>query len=181
MIIADQLKKRNRIEYILYMWQVEDIIRAYACDFDRIKTDYLCRFRFEDEAQRERTEQWYADLCNMMHSEGVMEGGHLQINKNILQNLTELHEQLLASANFPYYKEMYYNVLPYIVELRGKSRDKNEAELQTCLDALYGVMLLRLQKKSISPETEKAVKDITTLLGQLSDYYLKDQEEPLEF
>ena len=76
---------------------------------------------------------------------------------------------------------MYYNVLPYIVELRGKSQDKNEPELQTCLDALYGVMLLRLQKKSISPETEKAVKDITTLLGQLSDYYLKDQEEPLEF
>lgn len=181
MIIADQLKKRNRIEYILYMWQVEDIIRAYACDFDRIKTGYLCRFQFEDEAQRERTEQWYADLCNMMHSEGVMKGGHLQINKNVLQNLTELHEQLLASANFPYYKEMYYNVLPYIVELRGKSQDKNEPELQTCLDALYGVMLLRLQKRTISPETEKAVKDITTLLGQLSDYYLKDQEEPLEF
>ena len=117
----------------------------------------------------------------MMHSEGVMKGGHLQINKNVLQNLTELHEQLLASANFPYYKEMYYNVLPYIVELRGKSQDKNEPELQTCLDALYGVMLLRLQKRTISPETEKAVKDITTLLGQLSDYYLKDQEEPLEF
>lgn len=42
-------------------------------------------------------------------------------------------------------------------------------------------MMLRLQKKNISDDTAHAVKDISTLLGQLSDYYFKDKKEPLDF
>ena len=82
---------------------------------------------------------------------------------------------------------MYYKVLPYVVELRSKNKQAHandtleEPELQTCFDLLYGVMMLRLQKKTISSETEKAVKDISALLGQLSDYYFKDKKEPLDF
>lgn len=56
-----------------------------------------------------------------MRSEGKKEHGHLQICTNILQELCELHAHLIKSAaKFPYYREMYYKVLPYIVELRGK-------------------------------------------------------------
>ena len=104
-----------------------------------------------------------------------------------MQELTELNQQLLHSSKFPYYREIYYKVLPYIVELRGKNAADNaqdtndEPELQTCFNLLYGVMLLRLQKKTITPETERAVKDISSFLGQLSDYYFKDKQQPLEF
>ncbi len=180
MIVADRLKTTNRAEYLLYMWQVEDILRAYHCDIDRLKAEYLPRFGAEGEA-KQRTEQWYEDLCRMMLEEGVREKGHLQINRNILQELSELHDQLLASQKFPYYREMYYKVLPYIVELRGKGGDRELPELQTCFDALYGVLMLRLQKREVSPETLKAVADISSMLGQLSDYYFKDKQEPLEF
>lgn len=120
-----------------------------------------------------------------MRSEGKMKSGHLQICCNILQELTELNQQLLASSKFPYYREMYYKVLPYVVELRSKHTQANqptqEPELQTCFDLLYGVVLLRLQKKPITEATEKAVKDVSALLGQLSDYYFKDKKEPIEF
>lgn len=186
MIIADKLKATNRAEYLLYMWQVEDLLRAYACNAERISHEYISRFDLDAEKKR-NTEQWYADLCEMMLSEGKMQSGHLQICQNILQELTELHQQLLKSAKFPYYHEMYYKVLPYIVELRAKHKPQNaksvddEPELQTCFEMLYGVMLLRLQKKAISPETEKAVKDVSTLLCQLSDYYFQDKKDPIDF
>lgn len=62
-----------------------------------------------------------------------------------------------------------------------QAENNNEPELQTCFDLLYGVMMLRLQKKHISDDTAHAVKDISTLLGQLSDYYFKDKKEPLDF
>ena len=42
-------------------------------------------------------------------------------------------------------------------------------------------MLLRLQKKPITPETEHAVKEITTFIGMLSDYYAQDKEGKLKF
>lgn len=183
MIIANQLKTKNRAEYLLYMWQVEDLIRAYHCDAERIAKEYVSRFTLTDE-QRKETETWYANLCEMIRSEGKMEHGHLQICQNVLSDLAELHAKLLASNSFPYYREMYYKVLPYVVELRGKNRQHNtadEPELQVCFDLLYGVMMLRMQKKEVSEETAKAAKDVSALLGQLSDYYFKDKETPIEF
>lgn len=186
MIIADKLKKTNRAEYLLYLWQVEDIIRAYQCDEERITREYTPRFNLDPETLS-HVNQWYCNLCEMMRSEGKKEKGHLQLCKNILQELQELNTSLLQSARYPYYKEMYYKILPYIVELRSKRTRKedpipeNEPELETCFDFMYGILMLRLQKKAITPETEKALKDISAFLGQLSDYYFKDKEQPLEF
>ena len=42
-------------------------------------------------------------------------------------------------------------------------------------------MMLRLQKKEITPNTQHAIQEISTLIGMLNDYYLKDKEEPLQF
>ena len=136
----------------------------------------------------------------MMNQEGCRDGGHLQINKVVMQDLTELHAELLQSSKFPFYSAEYYRVLPFIVELRGKAKrtaDKmartnderlkgvasqlGESEIETCFDFLYGVMMLRLQKKEITPETARALKEITTFIGMLSDYYIKDKTEGLDF
>lgn len=180
MLIASKLRVSNRAEYLLYMWQVEDLLRANNCDLDCLKTNYLSKFNVPQE-QREEMERWYADLIGMMRAEGVVEHGHLQINKNVVIALTDLHNQLLASPKFPYYHAAYYKVLPYIVEMRGKGEKRELPELETCFEMLYGVMLLRVQGKEISEGTQTAVKDVSALLGMLSDYYHKDEEVPLEF
>ena len=48
MIIAQQLRTENRAEYLLYMWQVEDIVRLYDADADRICREYLSRFKVDE-------------------------------------------------------------------------------------------------------------------------------------
>ena len=97
-----------------------------------------------------------------------------------MQDLEDFHASLLHSSKFPFYHSEYYRVLPFIVELRNRGANKSENEIETCFNALYGTMLLRLQKKEISQETQHAIKEITTLIGMLSDYYLKDKTEGLE-
>ena len=67
------------------------------------------------------------------------------------------------------------------IELFGKRGNAEEPEIETCFNALYGTMMLRLQKKDISPDTQHAIKEITTFIGMLSDYYKKDKEEGLKF
>jgi len=109
-----------------------------------------------------------------------MQQGHLQINKNVITWLTDLHLQLLASSKFPYYNAAYYKALPFIVELRAKGANKEEPELETCFEALYGILLLKLQKKEISEETRKAQETITTMLSMLSTYYIEDKKGELE-
>ena len=199
MFVAKELRKKSIAEYLLYMWQIEDIIRVYGCSLTKIRKEYIDKFDYTDE-QKEEEEDWFGDLVRMMNQENCRESGHLQINKVVMQALTELHTQLLTSSKFPFYSAEYYRVLPFILELRGKTKQvadrmarKNEAnlkeiaanlghsEVETCFDVLYGVMMLRLQKKEISRETETAVKEITTLIGMLSDYYQKDKTEGLQF
>ena len=180
MYISQELRKSNIAEYLLYMWQIEDTIRAFDCSLSRIRHEYIDRFNYTDE-QKEDVADWFGHLIRMMNEEGCREKGHLQINRVTLQQLVDLHVQLLDSSKFPFYQAEYYKVLPYIVELRNKGAHREENEIETCLNSLYGVMMLRLQKKEISPDTQHAVKEISTFVGMLNDYYLKDKQEPLEF
>lgn len=179
MYISQQLRKKNIAEYILYMWQVEDLIRAYGCSITRLQKEYISLFNYSEE-QKEDMLDWYGDLINMMNQEGKRTNGHLTINNIIVQDLKDLHNKLLQSSKFPFYNSEYYKVLPFIVELRNKG-DKDINEIETCLNALYGIMLLRLQKKEISQNTKHALQEITTFIGMLSDYYLKDKTEGLQF
>ena len=187
MYIANELRKTNIAEYLLYMWQIEDTIRAFGCSLPRIRREYISRFDYSDE-QKDEEADWFGNLVRMMNEEGCREGGHLQINRVTLQLLTDLHTQLLASPKFPFYNTAYYKVLPFIVELRQKSAVSNShssslnpqpSEIETCLNLLYGVMMLRLQKREVTPNTEHAVKEVSTFIGMLADYYKKDKEEPL--
>ena len=180
MFISQQLREKSIAEYVLYMWQVEDLIRAYGCSLSRIKNEYVSQFSDYTDEQRSELVDWYGDLIRMINQEGKREKGHLQINQIVVQDVSDLHAQLLQSSKFPFYNAEYYKVLPFIVELRNRG-SKDVGEIETCLNALYGTMMLRLQKKPISPETANAVKEITTFIGMLSDYYIKDRTEGLEF
>lgn len=179
MFIAKSIREKSVVEYLLYMWQMEDLIRAYGCSLTRIRREYIDRFEYTDQ-QKDEEEEWFGDLIRMMNQEGKREKGHLAINEVLLQDLGDLHVRLLQSTRFPFYSAEYYRVLPFIVELRQKG-DKEIGEVETCLNALYGVMLLRMRQKPISPETAHAIKAITTFLGMLSDYYIKDRTEGLEW
>lgn len=180
MFVAQELRKKNIAEYLLYMWQIEDTIRAFDCSLGRIRKEYIDRFGYTDE-QKEEESDWFGSLIRMMNQEGCREQGHLQINKIVMQQLQELHVQLLSSPKFPFYNSEYYKVLPFIVELRNRGASKDENEIETCFNSLYGVMMLRLQKKEITPNTQHAITEISTFIGMLNDYYLKDKQEPLEF
>ena len=180
MFIAKELRKKSIAEYLLYMWEIEDIIRAMGCSLPLIRKAYISKFTDYTDEQKEDEIDWFGNLVRMMNEEGKRDLGHLNINDIIVRDLVDLHQRLLQSNRFPIYNAEYYKVLPFIVELRGKG-DKNISEIETCLDALYGIMMLRVQKKEISPETEHAIKEISTFIGMLSDYYLKNETEGLDF
>ena len=180
MFIAKELRKKSIAEYLLYMWQIEDIIRAMGCSLPLIRKAYISKFTDYTDEQKEDEIDWFGNLVRMMNEAGHRDQGHLNINDIVVRDLVDLHQRLLQSNRFPIYNAEYYKVLPFIVELRGKG-DKNISEIETCLDALYGIMMLRMQKKEISPETEHAIKEISTFIGMLSDYYLKNETEGLDF
>jgi hypothetical protein len=163
-------KQDNIAEYLLYMWQTEDILRACELDIDKVQQSVIDSV-YQTEEERKEARDWYEGLIMMMKSEGVQKEGHLQINKNILIDLTDVHLRLLKDPKESEYIASYYHTLPHIVALRAKAGNRNVPELETCFTALYGYLLLKLQQREISPETQAAVAQITALLRLLSKKY----------
>lgn len=180
MLIARQKRHENIAEYLLYMWQVEDLIRANKLDINLIKQNIIGKFE-QPEAVKKEMQDWYEGLIAMMHQEHAESFGHLQINKNVILDLTRLHNELLKLPEEAAYSATYYKTLPFIVELRAKSDHKDEYELETCFSALYGLLLLRIQHKEISAETQAAISQISALLKLLAEKYKEEEENPDEF
>jgi hypothetical protein len=156
------------------MFQVEDIIRAYGLDVDRICNEYLPRFQYTKEQIADQRD-WYAGLIRMMQEEGVQECGHVQVVKNTLMLMFDRHRELLADPKQPFYSAAYYKALPFIVELRSKGMNKEKNEIENCVDALYGATVLKMQGRELTDETKQALQPISHLLEMLSKLYNEDK------
>ena len=170
MYVAQKLREKNITGYVIYMYQVEDVIRAYSLDLDRIKEEYLPRFQYTPE-QKEKVAEWYGNLISMMREENVQEKGHVQVLRNTMILLSDRHAELLHDPKQPLYSAAYYKALPYIVELRAHGSNREKDEIENCLDAVYGVTLLKMKGKPVSDDTLQAMQPITHLLELLSQLY----------
>ena len=172
MIIAQQKRQENIAEYLLYLWQVEDLLRACHLDIDTVDKAVIARYDV-DEEKRHEIRDWYESLIKMMELENVREKGHIRVCHNVLIRLND-------QGRFPDYHADYYRTLPHIVQLRATlPEDERPGELETCFNALYGVMLLHMQGKEISQDTAAAIAQISHFIGMLAAYYKRDEEQPL--
>lgn len=179
MYTASQQRKENIAEYLLYMWQIEDLIRANNLDIDKIRSSIIDLYDLPHEKKKEM-EEWYESLIDMMRREDVAEKGHLQLNKNVIITLDDLCRRLLANPKYSAFSNLYYATLPYIVELRAKAGEEKPGEIEACFNALYGVLMLRLQGREVNEQTKTAVADIGKFLATLSMYYKQDFNNELE-
>lgn len=149
-------KKDNIAEYILYLWQLEDYLRAFP-------------------QQADATTELH-DLNEMMHREGIVESGHLQLALNALSELEELHATLLNEDAM--YRAAIIRLQPSLNLLKAKTDRPTMSDIEACLTLLYQIMMLRLQKKEISAETASVQQQATSLLQFLSRaYYNSDTKD----
>lgn len=180
MLTAERLRTSSRHDYLLYLWYVEDVLRAYGCDAERIAESYLPRLQATPE-QAQSVQRWYTDLCEMMHSEGCIEGGHLQLVQNVEQELEELHQRLLREPHrFPEYTALFHKALPAVRDLQSRRTDASATDLHTILTALYGLMLLVIQGKEVSSATRQESDVFGALLQRLSAYYTQEKQGLLD-
>jgi len=170
MFIAKKLKKGNICEYLLYMWQVEDLIRAFNLDIDLINKRIIVPYPVSDE-ERKNLYDWYESLIEMMRIENVQTEGHLQLNKNIILELDELHSTIIRSGKEAGYNAKFYHVLPFISQLRNQQGNLSISDVELCFNFQYGIMILRMKKTEITPETLQAQTEISKFMVLLAKNY----------
>ena len=142
-------KKDNIAEYILYLWQIEDYLRAFPQNADATPELH--------------------ELNEMMHREGIVEGGHLALANNALSEVEELHAQLLDEDAL--YRAAMIRLRPALNLLKAKTDRPTMSDIEACFVLLYQIMMLRLQKKEITPETADVQQRATQVLTFLSRAY----------
>lgn len=179
MLIARQKRKENIVEYILYMWQLEDLLRANQFDMERIRQNIVDKFDSKN-GEREEIARWYENLLLMMERENIKEKGHLQINRNQVNDLYEFHLLVMKSGQLPQYDMLFRQAKPFIDEFSAKAGGAGENDIETSLNALYGVLLLKLKGEDVSPGTLASVKMFSQFLAHLAQYYKQYESGKLE-
>lgn len=180
MLIAQQKLEENIAEYILYMYQVEDVIRAYNFDLDVIIHQYV-QPQLPDETFLPQYTKWYRDLIQDMQNQRIQKVGHLLELNEILVELSFLHNTLLGQVNDSKYIGLVEAAQPYIEEFKQKSNLKDKNDIELLFGAMYMKLLLRLQKKDISSATEEAFDSMRIMLAYLAQIYHKMRRGDLDF
>jgi len=177
MIIAQQKQRTNLAEYIIYMWQLEDLLRGLQLDMGKVDRLIVSAYDTDDDTRAE-IRYWYDNLIEMMKQEKIEVSGHLQVVKNRVNELTEMHFYLLHQQQDRIYHQLVTQAAPNLLEYRHKSHlGEDISDVELALHALYGQLMLKLQKKEVHSQTKHAMDSFSSMLAYLAAKYRQCQEK----
>ncbi|MDR1583212.1 MAG: DUF4924 family protein [Prevotellaceae bacterium] len=169
MLIAKKKRKENIAEYILYMWQIEDLLRALNFDKDLIYRTLVEPVEVTNEKKQEII-YWYLGIIDLLKEEKKEDAGHNYHSLHVIRELNDLHLSLLEKDSK--YKELFFAAQDDIVLFREKSAKKT-SDIEIAFDALYAKLLLKMKHEQISSETLEAFDRITAMIAYLSAIFQK--------
>ncbi len=175
MIVAKEKKEENIVEYLLYMFQIENSLRAFEFNETRINKEMVSHYQQPEEKMKE-IRDWYHHLIRMMKEEHLEKRGHLQFLKNTMNDLYALHKQLLHTPEENSYAGIFHHAVPDLNILQKKINHAESHDIEIALEGVYAYLLLNMHKDKISKETKEAVQRITRWLFLLAGKY-KEMEQ----
>ena len=171
MIPAIIKKEENIAEYIIHMYQTEELILTYEFNLNEI-FEYVIKHMSEDEATLKELLLWYADIIDQMQSENITNSNtRLSSTQSYVNELTSLHNTLRKSNTT--YKNIYNKAEADINKNIELSENTITNPIQICLNGLYGMLLLNLNGKKITEEQKSTLTEFGAILAFLSNEYKK--------
>ena len=164
MTTAEEKRDQHIVEYILYVWQMEDLVRAVNLDLAALRTHLSSAYQGD---RLEAELMWFADLIQSLRREKKTAKGHVGSLDEVMIELTYLHQTLLNVLKDEEYRSAVEKAKPHIAAMAERGAEQR-TELDAMLVALYGWLVLRMGGKSVSPETEESlavIRDWANLLG----------------
>ncbi|MDR2885416.1 MAG: DUF4924 family protein [Rikenellaceae bacterium] len=164
MYIAKNKRKENIAEYILYLWQLEDLLRALQFSPEAVYNT-LVKPRGLERAAEEELLEWYMGVIELLEKEDKTEHGHLDHTLHLIADLHDLHLELLKIPAGKCYREVYATVAPELPRLRKALKAGEVSDTELLFRALYAVMLYRIKGDE---DAHKAfIKDVLEVVSPL--------------
>lgn len=169
MSLAAKKLKENVSEYIIFLWQMEDLLRAVQFDSNALD-DFIASYTPSEDAF-DSEKRWFSELSLTMRRDGVEQRGHISEVHEIIFELNYLHNTLLNVVKDKAYADAYRTAQPNIKEYLSRTDGKSTNDVEVCLTALYGLLVLRLRKEAVSEATSQAMQSFSQLMAKLSMHY----------
>jgi len=174
------LQFENVAEYVLYLYQIEAMIRTLDFNLDLIDQQLIAP-AFQDPKQGLEQLQWYEQIISEMQQRGLLKDGHIEHVDEILVELIYLHNTLLTILNDEKYKVLCEHANEALQAFKVKSNMPNRHDVEVLLHAMFMKLQLKMKKKEISPETEAALDLFRIQLAYLSQQYKRMRAGELNF
>lgn len=172
MLIALQKRKENIAEYILYLWQVEDLLRALQFSPEAIYSTLVAKVEGCDEQQKENIFNWYMQIVELLRKEGKESKGHLEHTLHLIADLHNLHLQLMTLPIGEHYRTTYARLAMELPRLRDIIDNDDVSDTELCFRALYATMLYRI-KGGGKQAIEDTIAVVSPAIGELAAIYGK--------
>ncbi|MBR2366994.1 MAG: DUF4924 family protein [Alistipes sp.] len=179
MLIALSKRKENIAEYILYIWQIEDILRALQFSPEAIYSTLVAKLEGVDEQQRENIFNWYMQIVELLQKEGKGEKGHIDHTLHLIADLHNLHLQLMKLPVGEHYRKTYARLPMAIARLRELFDNEQTSDTELCFRALYAAMLYRIKGERASV-VEDTLAVVSPVVAELAAIYGKVERGELD-
>lgn len=171
MDIAKEKRDENVAEYILYIWQLEDLLRAMQFSPEAVFTALVAPRDASDEWKLAALE-WYMDIARLLEKEDKAEAGHLDHTLHLVTDLNDLHLTLLQQPVGREYRELFQRLAPELPRLRETLGRGEISDTELMFRALYAAMLYRI-KGANRAASDGVIELVSPVVAKLSDLYHK--------
>ncbi len=169
MYIAQRKRSENIAEYILYLWQLEDLLRAMQFSPEAIYAKLVAPVAAEDPEAGSRLLLWYVEIGNLLRQEGKEKSGHLDHTLHLIADLQRLHGELPDAPGGERYRELYAKLQPELPRLRELMGKEDVSDVELAFRALYAVMLYRIKgDKTKESSISDVIELVSPLVGELA-------------
>lgn len=175
--LLDEKKRTNIASYVISMWHIEDLMRANQFDLRKLEEQLIAPMEADEDARAE-VRAWYADIVDRMKEQGLETRGHLSEVEEVMNELEFLHRTLVDVLNDENYDVLYAAATPGIASLQQQAGEEAIGPIATCFTAIYGVMVLRAQGRTVSDSTTEAEGHMRKLLEVLGQHYKQMRKLP---
>ncbi len=169
---AQKLRHQNIAEYILYIWQLEDLIRALQFSPEAIYSQFVTpRTQLSPEEQLSLLE-WYTQIGDLLQKEGKEQSGHIEHTLHLISDLHNLHLQLMKLPIGARYRALYAPLQEVLPDLRAIiSNTPSDTEL--CFRALYAAMLYKIKGEGGKNAVLDTLEYVSPVIAELAQMFRK--------
>lgn len=167
MDIAKEKRQENIAEYVLYLWQLEDLLRAMQFSPEAVWSQLIVP-RGGSKEWNEAAFEWYMNIANLLQKEEKVQSGHLDHTIHIVADLNDLHLLLMQQPVGKEYRELFTRLAPALPKLR-ETLGKEVSDIELAFRALYAAMLYRIkgEKGAVADEVTALISPVVAKLAEI--------------